>query len=80
MNLNTQMPSGNDVTYRIIEQPVFSLSTCAYSSAHLYFAGMETTTYQVRSLMRLDVYVQAAIACGINSKGPWRSAKTPVFN
>jgi RNA-directed DNA polymerase len=40
---------------------------------------------KVRSLMRLgrsdaQVQVQAAVACGINSKGPWRSAKTPEIN
>ncbi|WP_319024577.1 group II intron reverse transcriptase/maturase [Microbulbifer taiwanensis] len=32
---------------------------------------------KVRSLMRLGVHVQAAVACGITSKGPWRSSKTP---
>jgi RNA-directed DNA polymerase len=32
---------------------------------------------KVRSLMRLGVHVRAAVACGITSKGPWRSAKTP---
>ena len=32
---------------------------------------------KVRSLMRLGVHVSAAVACGITSKGPWRSAKTP---
>ena len=26
------------------------------------------------------VHVQAAVACGITSKGPWRSAKTPGIN
>ncbi len=30
--------------------------------------------------MRLGVHVQAAVACGITSKGPWRSAKTPGIN
>lgn len=35
---------------------------------------------KVRSLMRLGVHVQAAVACGITSKGPWRSAKTPGIN
>jgi RNA-directed DNA polymerase len=30
--------------------------------------------------MRLGVRLQAAVACGINSKGPWRSAVTPGFN
>jgi hypothetical protein len=30
--------------------------------------------------MRLGVHVQAAVACGITSKGSWRSAKTPGIN
>jgi len=32
---------------------------------------------KVRSLMRLGVHVRSAVACGITSKGPWRSSKTP---
>lgn len=32
---------------------------------------------KVRSLMKLGVRVQSAVACGITSKGPWRSSKTP---
>ncbi|CAG8998282.1 MAG: hypothetical protein CENE_00224 [Candidatus Celerinatantimonas neptuna] len=32
---------------------------------------------KVRNLMRRGVHVQAALACGITSKGPWRSSKTP---
>ncbi len=32
---------------------------------------------KVRSLMKLGVHVRSAVACGITSKGPWRSAKTP---
>lgn len=35
---------------------------------------------KVRNLMRLGVHVQAAVACGTTSKGPWRSAKTPGIN
>ena len=35
---------------------------------------------KVRSLMKLGVHVQAAVACGITSKGPWRSAKSPGIN
>ncbi|MBR7890167.1 group II intron reverse transcriptase/maturase [Marinomonas sp. A79] len=35
---------------------------------------------KVRNLMRLGVRVQAAVACGITSKGPWRSSKTPGIN
>ncbi|GAC18293.1 hypothetical protein GARC_1317 [Paraglaciecola arctica BSs20135] len=30
--------------------------------------------------MKLGVHVQAAVACGITTKGPWRSAKTPEIN
>jgi RNA-directed DNA polymerase len=32
---------------------------------------------KVRSLMKLGVHVQSAVACGTTSKGPWRSSKTP---
>jgi len=32
---------------------------------------------KVRNLMKLGVRVQSAVACGITSKGPWRSARTP---
>lgn len=32
---------------------------------------------KVRSMMRLGVRAQSAVACGITSKGPWRSSKTP---
>jgi len=35
---------------------------------------------KIRSMMRLGVHVQAAVACGISSKGPWRSSKTPGIN
>jgi RNA-directed DNA polymerase len=35
---------------------------------------------KVRNLMRLGVHVQTAVACGITSKGPWRSAKSPGIN
>lgn len=35
---------------------------------------------KVRNLMKLGVHIQAAVACGITSKGPWRSAKTPGIN
>ncbi|WP_428241163.1 hypothetical protein [Gynuella sp.] len=35
---------------------------------------------KVRNLMRLGVHVQAAVACGITSKGPLSSAKTPGIN
>jgi RNA-directed DNA polymerase len=30
--------------------------------------------------MRLGVHVQAVVACGITSKRPWRSARTPGIN
>ena len=32
---------------------------------------------KVRNLMKRGVQVQSAVACGITSKGPWRSSKTP---
>lgn len=32
---------------------------------------------KVRNLMKRGVHVQAAVACGTTSKGPWRSSKTP---
>ena len=32
---------------------------------------------KVRSLLRLGVHIQSAVACGITSKGPWRSSKSP---
>jgi RNA-directed DNA polymerase len=35
---------------------------------------------KARNLMRLGVYVLAAVACGFTGKGPWRSAKSPVIN
>jgi len=35
---------------------------------------------KVRSLMKLGVHVKTAVGCGITSKGPWRSSKTPGIN
>ena len=35
---------------------------------------------KIRNLMARGVKVQAAVACGITSKGPWRSSKTPGIN
>ena len=35
---------------------------------------------KIRNLKGLGVHVQAAVACGITSKGPWRSSKTPGVN
>jgi RNA-directed DNA polymerase len=35
---------------------------------------------KVRNLLRLGVHVQAAVACGITSKGTWRSSKTSGIN
>lgn len=35
---------------------------------------------KVRNLLKLGVKVQSAVACGITSKGPWRSSKTPGIN
>jgi RNA-directed DNA polymerase len=36
--------------------------------------------FVTKAVMRLGVRVQAAVACGITSKGPWRSSKTPGIN
>ena len=35
---------------------------------------------KVRALIKLGVSERLAIACGITSKGPWRSAKTKGIN
>jgi len=35
---------------------------------------------KVRNLIARGVKIQAAVACGITSKGPWRSSKTPGIN
>ncbi len=35
---------------------------------------------KVRNLMKRGVHIQAAVACGLTSKGPWRSSKTPGIN
>lgn len=35
---------------------------------------------KVINLMKRGVHVRSAVACGITSKGPWRSAKTPGIN
>ena len=35
---------------------------------------------KVRNLIKLGVPVHAAVACGITSKGPWRSSQTPGIN
>lgn len=35
---------------------------------------------KVRNVMLLGVHVHAAVACGITSKGPWRSSKTLEIN
>ena len=32
---------------------------------------------KVRNLLKRGVHIQSAVACGITSKGSWRSAKTP---
>ena len=32
---------------------------------------------KVRNLLKQGVAIQAAVACGLTSKGPWRSSKTP---
>ena len=35
---------------------------------------------KVRNLIARGVSISAAVACGITSKGPWRSSKTPGIN
>ena len=35
---------------------------------------------KVRNLIKRGVKIQAAVACGTTSKGPWRSSKTPGIN
>jgi RNA-directed DNA polymerase len=35
---------------------------------------------KIRNLMRLGVHVQSAVACGLTSKGAWRSAKSSGIN
>ena len=35
---------------------------------------------KVRNLLRLGVPIKSAVGCGITSKGPWRSSKTPGIN
>jgi len=35
---------------------------------------------EVRNLIARGVSISAAVACGITSKGPWRSSKTPGIN
>jgi RNA-directed DNA polymerase len=35
---------------------------------------------KVANLLKRGVRIQAAVACGITSKGPWRSSKTPGSN
>ena len=42
-----------------------------------YWRQWPKTRAKVRSLMGLGVHVRSAVACGITSKGPWRSSKTP---
>lgn len=35
---------------------------------------------KVRNLLSRGVHIQSAVACGITSKGPWRSSTPPEFN
>ena len=48
--------------------------------ADAYDSGASRALKKVRNLMRLGVHVQAAVAYGITSKGPWRSSETPGIN
>ena len=45
-----------------------------------YWRQWRKSRTKVRNLMRLGVHVKAAVVCGITSKGPWRSSKTPGIN
>jgi len=38
---------------------------------------MAKATNEVGNLLKRGVRIQSAVACGITSKGPWRSSKTP---
>jgi RNA-directed DNA polymerase len=42
-----------------------------------YWRQWTTPRTKVTALMKLGVRVQCAVGCGITSKGPWRSSKTP---
>jgi RNA-directed DNA polymerase len=42
-----------------------------------YWRQWRKVRTRVRSMMKLGVSLRTAIVCGITSKGPWRSAKTP---
>jgi RNA-directed DNA polymerase len=42
-----------------------------------YWRQWRKVRTRVRSMKKLGVSLSTAIACGITSKGPWRSAKTP---
>ena len=45
-----------------------------------YWCQWRKPRTKVRNLMKCGVKVQAAVAYGINSKGQWRSSKTPGIN
>jgi RNA-directed DNA polymerase len=42
-----------------------------------YWRQWRKVRTRVRSMMKLGVSLRTAIVCGITSKGPWRSSKTP---
>lgn len=42
-----------------------------------YWRQWKRPRTKVRNLMKRGVHVRAAVACGLTSKGPWRSSKTP---
>jgi RNA-directed DNA polymerase len=42
-----------------------------------YWRQWRKVRTKVRNMMKLGVSLRTAIVCGITSKGPWRSAKTP---
>ncbi|OED35199.1 hypothetical protein AB833_30840 [Chromatiales bacterium (ex Bugula neritina AB1)] len=47
---------------------------CCYRSSA---AVLGRNFMQHQGIMKLGVHVRTAVVCGISSKGPWRSSKTP---
>ena len=56
---------------RVIQQAIARMA---------YWRQWRKPRTKVRNLLRLGVHIRSAVACGITSKGPWRSAKTPGIN
>lgn len=45
-----------------------------------YWRQWQKPRTKVRNLLKLGVPIKSAVGCGITSKGPWRSSKTPGIN